>query len=282
MRYDPVKDVLGGLVRRHPILQRCFFRALDVIFLRAWYVRREIRRLLAGMHTPPLRVLDAGTGFGQYAYFMIRTYPEARVHAVDIKDDYLASLQHFVEQTPYRDRLTVAVDDLRQLQAPGPYDLILSVDVMEHIDDDRAVFRHFARVLAPGGYVLVNTPSDLGGSDVHGEEDSSFIEEHVRNGYNRAELQGKLSEAGLETERSLYTYGSYGSLAWRLLIKYPILLAGRSKILLLLLPFYYLPVLPIGLLLNALDMRRDNPTGTGLLVVAHKAGLAGPRAPGAG
>ena len=176
----------------------------------------------------------------------------------------------------------MAVDDLRQLQAPGPYDLILSVDVMEHIDDDRAVFRHFARVLAPGGYVLVSTPSDLGGSDVcTARRDSSFIEEHVRNGYNRAELQGKLSEAGLETERSLYTYGSYGSLAWRLLIKYPILLAGRSKILLLLLPFYYLPVLPIGLLLNALDMRRDNPTGTGLLVVAHKAGLAGRGAPAA-
>jgi hypothetical protein len=33
---------------------------------------------------------------------------------------------------------------------------------------------------------------------------------------------------------------------------------------------YYLPVLPVGLLLNALDLRRPNPTGTGLVVVARK------------
>ena len=52
--------------------------------------------------------------------------------------------------------------------------------------------------LRPGGYVIVNTPSDLGGSDVSGEGDESFIGEHVRDGYNRAELEAKLVRAGFE------------------------------------------------------------------------------------
>jgi len=227
--------------------------------------------LLGAMPTDrPLYVLDAGTGFGQYAYFMVRAFAHARVLAVDVKQTYLDNARRFFDHTPLADRVTLALDDLTQLQAKGPFDVILSVDVMEHIEDDRGVFRHFARVLRPGGYLLVNTPSDLGGSDVQKAGDASFIEEHVRDGYNKAELEGKLRDAGLEPVRSLYTYGRYGSLAWRLLIKRPILMLGTSWAFLLVLPFYYLVALPAGLLLNKMDMQHDNEAGTGLLVIARK------------
>ncbi len=271
MQYDPVKDRLGDFFSREPLLQRLFYRLLDLFFLRAWYVRREIRRLFGSMEPDrPIRVLDAGTGFGQYAWFMARTWPRARVLAVDLKEDYLDNARRFFERTPQAAQVDFAFEDLTDLKAEGPFDFILSVDVMEHIEDDRAVFRHFARVLAPGGYVLINTPSDLGGSDVQGEEDAGFIGEHVRDGYNLADLEGKLREAGLEPVRSIYTYGPYGSFAWRLLIKYPIRMLDKSRFAGLLLPFYYLPVLPVGLLLNARDVRRRNPRGTGLLVTARK------------
>ncbi len=105
---------------------------------------------------------------------------------------------------------------------------------------------------------------------MHGDEDESFIEEHVRDGYNRDELEQKLRDAGLEVVRSIYTYGPYGSAAWRLLIKRPIMMLGSSRTSYLLLPFYYLFALPIGTILNAIDVRQRNDTGTGLLVVARK------------
>lgn len=272
MRYDPIKDRLGRFFSRRPVLQKVFYRLLDLFFLRAWYVRREMRRLLGALPSgQPLRVLDAGTGFGQYAYFIARTFPHARVLAVDVKQDYLDNARRFFDQTPHAGQVTLAYDDLTRLQAEGPFDFILSVDVMEHIEDDRAVFGHFARVLRPGGAVLINTPSDLGGSDVQQHGDESFIEEHVRDGYNRDDLEGKLREAGLTPVRSLYTYGRYGSMAWRLLIKRPILMLGVSWAFLIVLPFYYLLALPVGLVLNTLDMRQDNAEGTGLLVIARKA-----------
>ena len=269
MFYDPIKDRLGRMFSRTPALQRLFYGLLNLLFLRAWYVKRELRQLIGGM-PGTVRVLDAGTGFGQYAYFIARQFPNAHVLAVDVKEDYLENARHFLDQTPEGARVETAVEDLTDLQAEGPFDLVLSVDVMEHIEDDRAVFRHFARVLRPGGYVLVNTPSDQGGSDVQAEGDTSFIEEHVRDGYNRAELEDKLREAGLEPVRSLYTYGAYGSAAWRMLIKRPIQLLGRTWAAAFVLPFYYLFALPIGLTLNALDVRQDNPTGTGLVVIAQK------------
>jgi SAM-dependent methyltransferase len=141
---------------------------------------------------------------------------------------------------------------------------------MEHIEDDRAVFGHFERVLRPGGHVIINTPSDQGGSDVQEEGEESFIGEHVREGYNREALEGKLRDAGLEPVRSLYTYGEYGSTAWRWLIKRPMQMLGATWASVVLLPLYYLAALPIGLFLNARDLAAENETGTGLLVVAQK------------
>jgi 2-polyprenyl-3-methyl-5-hydroxy-6-metoxy-1,4-benzoquinol methylase len=150
--YDPVKDRLAAVAERHPLLWRGFYAALDTLFLRAWYVRREVRRLMreALPHDRPVHVLDAGTGFGQYVHFLLRNFPQARVHAVDVKPDYLARAERFMRATPYAGRVAFAQDDLTQLEAEGPFDLILSVDVMEHIAEDETVFDHFARVLRPG------------------------------------------------------------------------------------------------------------------------------------
>ena len=273
MKYDPIKDRLGRFFSRHPLLHRLFFGVLNLLFLRAWYVRREIRERLASVPSGTrIRVLDAGTGFGQYAYFVAKNFPQATVRAVDVKQEYLNRAKHFVDQTPYANQVDWAIDDLTDLQSEGPFDLILSVDVMEHIAEDRAVFSHFKRVLSPGGHVIINTPSDLGGSDVQEDDDESFIGEHVRDGYNLQALEQKLRDAGLEPVRSLYTYGEYGSTAWRWLIKRPMQMLGATWASIVILPLYYLAALPIGLFLNAKDVAHDNKTGTGVLVVARKPG----------
>lgn len=271
MHYDPVKDFLGGFFQRSPFLQRVFFALLHLFFLRAWHVKKMLRDLFGRLKDRrPVQVLDAGTGFAQYAYFMVKSFPETHILAVDIKQDYLDSAEQFFNKTKYASQIDFAYEDLTALKTKGPFDLILSVDVMEHIEDDRAVFKNFAGVLNEGGFVVINTPSDQGGSDVTGEDESSFIGEHVRDGYNIDELQDKLRDAGLTPVEAKYTYGKYGSLAWRFLIKYPMIMLSASKLFLILLPFYYIPVFPIGMLLNALDVRTHNETGTGVLVVAQR------------
>ncbi len=54
------------------------------------------------------------------------------------------------------------------------------------------------------------------------------------------------------------------------MIKFPMMMLSKSRLLLVVLPFYYLFVLPAGLVLHALDVRTSNPEGTGVLVVATK------------
>jgi SAM-dependent methyltransferase len=141
---------------------------------------------------------------------------------------------------------------------------------MEHIEDDRAVFRHFERVLRPGGEVIINTPSDQGGSAVAQEGGESFIGEHVRDGYGTDEIREKLVSAGLEPTEIAYTYGRFGSAAWRLLIQIPMRLLGTGFWTVPLVVLFYIPAFPLGMALNALDMMRRNPVGTGLIVRARK------------
>ena len=77
--------------------------------------------------------------------------------------------------------------------------------------------------------LLVSTPSDQGGSDVHDHEaEGSFIGEHVRDGYNILEIQEKLEKAGFSRTEAHYQYGRPGQLSWKLSMKYPILLLSTS------------------------------------------------------
>lgn len=295
MDYDPIKDRIGDVVAANPWLTRLFFLLLHVFFLRAWYVRKELRRQIEGIRRRTgsdsekgvehrflrrnsrgggnaiIRMLDAGTGFGQFADYVARRYPEMTIDAVDIKEQYLTRARAAFIKSGLSHQVDFSVEDLTKLSKSGPYDLILSVDVMEHILDDESVFRNFHRVLRPGGVVIINTPSDQGGSDVQsGGGKGSFIGEHVRDGYSTVEITEKLGRAGLATCNVVYTYGRFGSLAWRFLVKWPMQLLHRSWMFVLALPFYYVLALPPGLVLHFMDMHHTNKKGTGLLVVAEK------------
>jgi SAM-dependent methyltransferase len=216
-------------------------------------------------------VLDAGTGFGQYAYWLVDTFPNVTVKALDVKDEYLARAQTFISQTPYADRVLFEKADLTlPLEYADTFDLALSVDVMEHIEDDRAVFENVRAALKPGGVFIVNTPSDQGGSGVTEAGEESFIGEHVRDGYPLAELEEKLETAGLHVVETAYTYGRAGSAAWRLLVKWPIQALNRSWLAAPLVGAWYVGAGPVGLALNAVDLRADNATGTGLLVTSQR------------
>ena len=269
MEYDPIKDRFGAVAKKRPFLMRLFFAALQTIFLRAWYVRRALRAEIE-RREGTIRLLDAGTGFGQFAYWLLTHFPRVRLHAVDIKPDYLEAAEDVIEKSGFGHRATFAIDDLTKLRTTGPYDLILSVDVMEHIEEDEQVFRNFHAVLRPGGSVIINTPSDQGGSDVQTGEDESFIGEHVRDGYAVEDLRAKLERAGLVVDRIDYTYGRWGSLAWRLSVKWPMMMLNASWLFVLLLPIYYLPVLPVSLFLNFLDVSTQVDRGTGLIAVARR------------
>ncbi len=268
MQYDPIKRVLGRAFNRSPFLRKLFYRLLDLLLLRAWHVHRELRQWARGRRYQPARILDAGSGFGQYTWYLSRMNPRWEILAVDVKEDQVEDCNRFFRSTG-RSNVEFRVEDLTRFEQPGSFDLILSVDVMEHIEDDVGVFRHFAASLKPGGRLIISTPSDQGGSDVHDDHEESFIGEHVRDGYGREEIRDKLLRAGFSDVRVRYSYGRPGQVSWRLSMKYPLLMLNRSKAFFVVLPLYYLLTYPVAWVLNRFDVLGNHRTGTGLIVVAE-------------
>jgi len=269
MKYDPIKRSLGSVFNTTPFLRILFYRLLDLLLLRSWHIRRELRELKRDGFNPE-KIADAGSGFGQYVHYLSRNYPEAKITGLDIKQEQVDDCNLFFTKLGKQDKVLFQYADLTQMESKEEYDLILSVDVMEHIEDDRGVMKNIYRALKPGGYLFISTPSDQGGSDVHHEHDESFIDEHVRDGYGVEEITEKLKGAGFSDIKVKYSYGKPGKISWKLSMKYPILLANASKLFLLLLPFYYVVVYPFCFLLNLADARGDHPTGTGLIVKCKK------------
>lgn len=269
MQYDPIKRRLGNVFNKSPFLRKTFYSLLDLLLLRAWHVHKELRTWKKDAPANP-QILDAGAGYGQYSFWLWKRLPKASILAVDVKDEQVADCNQFFGSIGAGNAVKFEVGDLTKYRKDNAYDLVISVDVMEHILEDVDVFKNFYASLKPGGMLLISTPSDQGGSDVHEDDESSFIEEHVRDGYNINDIQDKLRTAGFSKMEARFSYGSPGKISWRLSMKYPILALGATKLFFIILPFYYIIAYPISYLLNWLDVSQKHETGTGLIVKAWK------------
>jgi SAM-dependent methyltransferase len=266
MEYDPIKRDLGIVFNRYTILRKLFYKLLDLLLLRTWHIHRELKRW--PLFNKPFHMLDAGSGFGQYSYYIASQNNSCTIDAVDVKDDQIADCTQFFKKCGINN-VSFKVGDLTKPHATNKYDLVLCVDVMEHILEDVDVFTHFHQSMKSGAMLLISTPSDQGGSnaDEHGE---SFIGEHVRDGYPIEEMREKLQRAGFNKIEILYSYGAPGKIAWKLSMKYPMLMLNASKIFFAILPAYYVITYPIAYLLNWIDTYTTHSTGTGLIVKAWK------------
>jgi 2-polyprenyl-3-methyl-5-hydroxy-6-metoxy-1,4-benzoquinol methylase len=271
MQYDPIKKGLGKAFNKTPRRRKFFYRLLDLLLLRTWHVKKALKQI-GDTEGKKFSVLDAGSGFGQYTYFMARKHPNWQILGVDVKTEQIEDCRTFFEKTGLGN-VSFEYADLTQFVREKRFDMILSVDVMEHIEEDVKVFENFKKSLKDGGMLIISTPSDQGGSDVHHHEhdndgSESFVDEHVRDGYNINEIREKLKKAGFSRSEAHYTYGWPGKISWKLSMKYPILMLNSSRIFYIVLPFYYLLTYWFALLMNQLDVTLKHKTGTGLLVKA--------------
>ncbi|MBW2232892.1 MAG: class I SAM-dependent methyltransferase [Deltaproteobacteria bacterium] len=84
--------------------------------------------------------------------------------------------------------------------APGSFDYLLSFEVLEHIEDDRAALGHWVDYLRPDGVAVISVPAHRSKWNI-----TDRLAGHYRR-YNRDDVRRLIEGAGLEIEQ-LQTYG---------------------------------------------------------------------------
>ena len=167
------EDILGADIGRH------------------WYYRSKaaaLRRAVAGL--APKRLLDVGAGSGFFSRHLLSETPAESALCVDI--GYPADRDDSVAGKSVLYRRDAGLTDC---------DLVLMMDVLEHVDDDRWLVRHYADKVPAGAHFLVTVPAFAflwSGHDV-------FLEHKRR--YRLPEIESTMRDAGLEIVRGSYYFG---------------------------------------------------------------------------
>jgi SAM-dependent methyltransferase len=149
--------------------------------------------------------LDIGADNGVISYLLRQR--GGRWSSADLDERTVESIRQLVGHDVYR------LDGARTPFEDRAFDQIVIVDYLEHIDDDRGFGRELARILKPGGRVIVNVPHLQPGSLLvrlrHRIGLTDAWHGHVRPGYTLATLKQALGPR-FRVDRSV-TYSRFGS-----------------------------------------------------------------------
>jgi 2-polyprenyl-3-methyl-5-hydroxy-6-metoxy-1,4-benzoquinol methylase len=159
-----------------------------------WYrARREIlARVIETRVKPPAgaRILEIGCGTGHNLEMLARF---GTVDAVEMDD----AARAVASDRLGRPALMATLPALEGVES-GAYDLVALLDVLEHVEEDRASLVSIARRLKPGGKILLTVPAHPWMWSAH-----DVVNHHKRR-YTKAGFRSVLEAAGLKVELLSY------------------------------------------------------------------------------
>jgi hypothetical protein len=167
-------DILGENVGRH------------------WYYRskaKAVMRLLS--HVSPSVILDIGAGSGFFTKKLLSETTATESWCVDTS--YRTEFD-----TTYNEKPLYFRQSIDKVNA----DLILLIDVLEHIDDDIGFLKSYSAKVPSGATFLISVPAFQflwSGHDV-------FLEHKRR--YRLNQIEGVIRQAGLEIKLGVYYFGA--------------------------------------------------------------------------
>lgn len=156
-----------------------------------WYYRSKFAALLSYvMHLAPKKILDIGAGSGFFSKGLL--HQTEALEALCVDTGYSAEREEFVNGKSVQFRTGCG-----QIEA----DLVLMMDVLEHVDDDVGLLGEYVNKVPAGTHFLITVPAFSflwSGHDV-------FLEHKRR--YSLAEVERVANKAGLSVKSSSYYYG---------------------------------------------------------------------------
>jgi SAM-dependent methyltransferase len=156
-----------------------------------WYYKAKVAALLRDCaDLKPISILDIGAGSGFFSRQLLAHTTAARATCVDI--GYEQDRDELCCGKPLHFRRSVGASDA---------DLVLAMDVIEHVGDDAALMRPYVDLVPSGAGFVFSVPAFeflWSGHDV-------FLGHHRR--YTLADLERSIAKFGLVLDWSHYYYG---------------------------------------------------------------------------
>lgn len=136
---------IPSYAHNNPLIEYIFWKRIKIAYL---YAKKNIKK--GG------KILDFGCGTGLLSYILAKG--SFRVTANDIE---FGPLNLVKEKIRFQDNIEFIEGDLiKQNLKENTFDLIIALDVLEHIDNLKDYISLFQRILKPGGIILVSGPTE--------------------------------------------------------------------------------------------------------------------------
>jgi SAM-dependent methyltransferase len=265
LHYGSMQPLLSKRMLTYPVLAKFVNSFLGYTnvgnYARSKVFRNQISNLpLAGMKN----ILDLGCGYGEYSFMMAKTLTNAKIKALDIDKDALKKVRYAQDQLKLKN-LEIFEGFINQLPE-SEFDLIYSVDVFEHIQEDQMPFAHALNKLRDGGFLMVKMPNITQTSvfpkSWFKAHEEWLNHEHPGQVYTLQHLKERFKSEGFNVIFASQTDGILSRFAWEL--GYLMKKAGT---------FFQLISLPICKLLIAADMfftQGNTKQGNAITVIGQK------------
>ena len=160
-------------------------------------------------------IFDIGGYDGFISYNLKKLFPKLNITTIDIDK---AGLQEATERglnSVYASALELPIKDNR-------VDLVICLDIVEHVKEDSRFIKEISRVLKKGGKVILSTPMQNGVSfPFISKEKSKIINKnwgHVRMGYDLKELEILFKSNDLVIKETSKYFNVFSKLTYLILL----------------------------------------------------------------
>lgn len=164
--------------------------------------------------TGSVKILDVGCGEGHITSEIKKALPDARIHAFDLS---ISAIRKAHENNP---EISFAVADALNSPYPaGPFDIVVCNNLWEHVTEPLRLLARIKEVLAPGGVVIISTPSRYRTSNllrvILGRPVARMSAHHVTE-YTVGQMKEMLAWGGFSVRRAISRPEQTGSLKGRI------------------------------------------------------------------
>ncbi|APB98381.1 class I SAM-dependent methyltransferase [Polynucleobacter asymbioticus] len=173
-----------------------------------WYYKSKATAATRFLKNAPLRILDVGAGSGFFSRYLLRNTAAHNACCVDI--NYQTQWEELEGSKSIVFRKQIEASDAN---------LVLIMDVLEHVEDDVGLLKLYAEKVSIGTDFLISVPA----FDFLWSSHDEFLEHHRR--YTIREVESLVQKSGLEVVQSSYYFGCVFPIAatLRLLERFKIL-----------------------------------------------------------